>query len=111
MADDEDLAHRVRELLAGEDGLSEVRMFGGLAFLLGGNISVAVSSRGGLLVRVGPDAHAAALSRPHTEAPIMGGRTMRGWIRVSADGLSSRRQLRSWVQRGAAVARSLPPKG
>src|SRR5271165_6639174 len=105
MGYEEDLPHRVRELLADEDGLTEVRMFGGLAFLVNGNMSVAVSSHGGLLVRVGPEAGQQALARPHTEVPVMGGRQMRSWIRVSAEGLSTKRRLRSWVLQGAAFAR------
>jgi hypothetical protein len=110
MAYDEELAHRVRELLAEEAHLTEVGMFGGLAFLVGGNMSVSVSGRGGLLVRVGPDAHEDALARPHTESPLMGGRHMKGWIRVADEGLATRRQLEPWVRRGVRFARTLPPK-
>jgi TfoX/Sxy family transcriptional regulator of competence genes len=108
---DEDLAHRVRELLAGEEGLSEMRMFGGLAFLLDGNMSVAVSSRGGLMVRVRPDTTEELLSRPHARVFQMRGRAMAGWIRVDAQGLATKRQLSGWVRHGVAFARTLPPKG
>jgi TfoX/Sxy family transcriptional regulator of competence genes len=111
MAYDEDLAHRVRELLAEQDGVSEMSMFGGLAFLLDGNMSVAVSSRGGLMLRVEPDATDEALSRPHARVFEMRGRPVKGWIRVDAEGLRTKRQLAAWVRRGVEFARSLPPKG
>jgi hypothetical protein len=111
MAFDEDLANRIRELFAEEKGLTEMPMFGGLAFLLGGNMSVALTSRGGLLVRVGRDAAASGLSRPHTSVPDMGGRQMNGWILVAPEGLKTKRQLSPWVRRGTDFARSLPPKG
>jgi hypothetical protein len=111
MAYDEELAHRIRELLAAEDGLTEMAMFGGLAFLLEGNMSVAISSRGGLMVRVGPEATDEALSRPHTRIFDMGRRPMRGWILVAPEGLKTKRQLGAWVRQGASFARTLPPKG
>jgi TfoX/Sxy family transcriptional regulator of competence genes len=111
MAYDEELAHRVRELIADEDGLSEMRMFGGLAFLLHGNMSVAVSSQGGLMVRVDPDATAELLARPHTREFEMRGRAMAGWVRVDAEGVRTKRQLSPWVRRGVAFARTLPRKG
>ncbi len=111
MAYDEELAHRVRELLAEEDGLGEMSMFGGLAFLLGGNMAVAVSSRGGLMVRVGPEGADAALLRAHAQAIEMRGRAMTGWVIVAPDGLRTKRQLAAWVSRGADFARTLPPKG
>jgi TfoX/Sxy family transcriptional regulator of competence genes len=111
MAYDEELAHRVRELLGEEAGLTEQRMFGGLAFLLNGHMSVAVSSRGGLMVRVQPDATDAALSRPHASPFEMAGRPVRGWIRVSAEGLKGKRELSRWVRHGVDFARTLPPKG
>jgi TfoX/Sxy family transcriptional regulator of competence genes len=110
MADDEQLAHRVRELLGAERGLSEQRMFGGLAFLLDGNMAVAVSSRG-LLVRVGADAADAALARPGAQQMEMRGRPMRGWIRVEEPSLATKRQLAPWVRRGVDFARTLPAKG
>jgi TfoX/Sxy family transcriptional regulator of competence genes len=111
MAYDEELAHRVRELLAQEDGLTEMSMFGGLAFLLDGNMSVAVHSRGGLMARVGPDAADAALTHPHARAMEMRGRTMKGWVLVDPSGLKTKRQLTIWVRRGVQFARTLPPKG
>jgi TfoX/Sxy family transcriptional regulator of competence genes len=111
MAYDEELAHRVRELVALEHGLDERAMFGGLAFLLDGNMAVAVSSHGGILVRVGPDGAEAALTRPHTKTMVMGGRETKGWVRVDAAGLRTKRQLEPWVRRGVTFARTLPPKG
>jgi TfoX/Sxy family transcriptional regulator of competence genes len=110
MAYDEALAHRVRELIGDEDGLSEQRMFGGLGFLLDGNLSVGVSPRG-LLVRVGPDGAEQALGKPGARAMEMRGRTMRGWILVDPDTLATKRELAAWVSRGVGFARSLPAKG
>ncbi|HVD55287.1 MAG TPA: TfoX/Sxy family protein [Thermoleophilaceae bacterium] len=107
---DEDLADRIRELTAGEPKLTEQRMFGGLAFLIGGNMSVAASGQGGLMVRVDPAATRALLSEPHTRAFEMRGRAMQGWLRVDPEGVRTKRQLEPWVKRGVAYARSLPPK-
>ena len=111
MAYDHDLANRVRELLAHERGITEKAMFGGLAFLLAGNMTVTVSGRGGLMLRVGPQASDDALSRPHTEQVVMRGRPMTGWIRVAADGVKTKRQLESWIRRAVAFSRTLEPKG
>jgi TfoX/Sxy family transcriptional regulator of competence genes len=110
MAYDEDLADRIRELVAAQHGVEEKRMFGGLAFLIHGNMSVAVSGRGGLMVRVPRDDAEKLLARDHVEAMVMGGREMRGWLRVSIEGLKTKRQLQSWVTRGVGYARSLPAK-
>jgi TfoX/Sxy family transcriptional regulator of competence genes len=110
MAYDERLADRVRELLSGETGLSETRMMGGLAFLIGGNMAVAVSSQGGLLVRVGPDAFDDALARKGASPMEMRGRVMTGWVRVAPEALGRKAQLESWVKRGLTFARTLPPK-
>jgi TfoX/Sxy family transcriptional regulator of competence genes len=110
MAYDEELAHRVRELVGEEDGLSEQRMFGGLAFLLDGNMAVAVSTRG-LLVRVGADAAEEALARPGATEMKMGQRVMQGWILVDPSTLETKRQLGTWVRRGVGFARTLAPKG
>ena len=110
MAYDEDLVHRLRELLADEDAISERKMFGGLAFLLHGNMSVSASRNGGLLVRIDPADTDAALARPHVARPAMGGRTMDGWITVAPEGLKTKRQLAAWVARGVAFAKTLPPK-
>jgi TfoX/Sxy family transcriptional regulator of competence genes len=111
MAYDEDLANRVREQLADESGITEKKMFGGLAFLLHGNMSVGLSSGGDLMVRVGAEATDAALSRPHTRLFDMTGRPMKGWILVAPEGVRTKRELGAWVQRGLGYARSLPPKG
>ncbi len=110
MAYDEDLAHRIRELLGPVGGVDEKRMFGGLAFLLNGNMSVAASRDGGLLVRVAPDDTETLLRRQHVDSMVMGGREMRGWLRVAPDGLKTKRQLQSWVDRGVGYAAALPPK-
>lgn len=111
MAYDEHLANRIRELLAGEPGVVEKPMFGGLGFMIGGNLSVSVSSQGGLLVRVPRDQTAALLAKPSARPFVTRGREMEGWLRVAPDGLATRRQLERWVQRGVACARSLPAKG
>lgn len=110
MAFDEDLADRIRELIAGERGVSEQRMFGGLAFLVGGNMSVAASGQGGLLVRVDPEQTGALARKAHANHFKMRGREMRGWLRVSAEGVRTKRQLEPWVRRGITYARSLPSK-
>lgn len=110
MAYDEDLADRIRELVAAERGVEEKRMFGGLAFLINGNMSVAASGRGGLMVRVPPGDTEKLLAREHVEPMIMAGRETRGWLRVSADGVKTKRQLQSWVSRGVEHAKSLPSK-
>jgi TfoX/Sxy family transcriptional regulator of competence genes len=111
MAYDEDLANRIRELVADEAGVREQRMFGGLAFLIGGHMSVAASGHGGIMVRVDPESTDQLLAKPHAEPFEMRGRPMRGWLRVDPEGVRTRRQLEPWVRRGVAYARSLPPKG
>ena len=111
MAYDEDLANRVRELVADEPALTEKRMFGGLAFLIGGNMSVSVSGQGGLLLRIDPEHTEALVAKPHAQRFVMRGRAMDGWLRVEAEGVKTKRQLERWVQRGVSYARSLPPKG
>jgi TfoX/Sxy family transcriptional regulator of competence genes len=110
MAYDENLADRIRELIATEKGVEEKRMFGGLAFLINGNMSVAVSSHGGLMVRVPRDDTEKLLAREHVEPMVMAGRETRGWLRVSDDGVKTKRQLQGWVSRGVEYAKSLPPK-
>ena len=110
MAYDEDLANRIRELVAGEPGVTEMKMFGGLAFLIGGNMSVAASGQGGLMVRVAPEETQALLEKPHARPFEMRGRQMDGWLRVDDEGVRTKRQLEPWVKRGVAYARSLPPK-
>ena len=110
MAYDEDLANRIRELVAGEPDVTETRMFGGLAFLVGGNMSVAASGQGGLMVRIHPGDTDALLAKPHARPFEMRGREVRGWLRIDPEGLRTKRQLTSWVTRGVAYARSLPAK-
>jgi hypothetical protein len=111
MAYDEDLANRIRDLIAAEPGLTEQKMFGGLAFLIGGHMSVGVSGQGGLMVRVPPDESDALAAKPHARPFEMRGRELRGWLRVDAEGVRTKRGLEPWVRRGVAYARSLPPKG
>jgi hypothetical protein len=110
VAYDEDLANRIRELIAAERDVTEQPMFGGLAFLVGGHISVAASGQGGLLVRFDPGDTEALARKSHAHPFVMRGRAMDGWLRVDAEGVRSRRQLEPWVRRGVAYARSLPPK-
>jgi len=110
VAYDEDLANRIRELILMEDGISERRMFGGLAFLINGNMSVTVSGRGGLLLRVDPADGDELIARPHAGPFEMRGRAMRGWLRIDEEGVRTKRQLERWVARSVAYARSLPRK-
>ena len=109
MAYDADLANRIRELLA-DSPIDEMQMFGGLAFLIGGNMAVAVSSQGGLLVRVPREDTEKLLRHAHVSPMVMAGRETRGWLRVAPEGVKTQRQLRTWATRGADHARSLPPK-
>ena len=109
MAYDERLAGRVRAVLEGRRDVSERRMFGGLAFLVRGNMCCGVV-RSELMVRVGPDAYSDALSRPHTRPMDFTGRPLRGFVFVSSQGLGSARALRSWVERGVGFAGSLPAR-
>lgn len=107
---DTELADRIREVLAAERGVDEKRMFGGLAFLIGGHMTVAASGQGGLLVRVPPQDTDTLLARDHVNLMVMGGREMRGWLRVDADGVKTKRQLQGWVRRATDYVRGLPPK-
>jgi TfoX/Sxy family transcriptional regulator of competence genes len=110
MSYDEDLADRVREQLSDQDGVTERQMFGGLAFMLFGNMAVGLSGSGELMVRVGPDGTERALAEPHTRLFDMSGRPMRGWILVAPEGVATARQLGTWVRSGLEFARTLPPK-
>jgi TfoX/Sxy family transcriptional regulator of competence genes len=110
MAYDEDLANRLRELLADQEAVTEKKMFGGLAFLLHGNMSVSASRNGGLLARIDPADTEAALARPHVARMEMAGRTMDGWITVAPEGLRTKRELAAWVKRSVAYVATLPPK-
>jgi hypothetical protein len=111
MAYDEDLANRIRELIGGEPGLSEQRMFGGLAFMVGGHMSVGVSGQGGLMVRVDPHETKVLVAKPHARPFEMRGRELQGWVRVDPEGVRTQRELEPWVRLGVAYARTLPPKG
>lgn len=110
MAYDTELANRVRELVSSESGVDEKAMFGGLAFLINGNMAVAVSGKGGLMVRVPPDETAELLTREFTSPMVMAGRETRGWLRIGDDGVRTTRQLRGWVNRGVNYAKGLSPK-
>ncbi|MEQ6902636.1 TfoX/Sxy family protein [Nocardioides sp. YIM 152588] len=110
MAYDEALADRIRDHLEGSPGLSEKKMFGGLAFLLGGNMAVVASGQGGLMVRVGPDAAPGLLAGTPAVQVEMRGRPMNGWLRVPAEHLDEDADLETWVERGAEFARLLPSK-
>jgi TfoX/Sxy family transcriptional regulator of competence genes len=110
VAYDEDLANRIRELVVDEAGVTERKMFGGLAFLIGGHMSVSASGRGGLLLHVDPADTDELLAKPHAQPFEMRGRVMDGWVRVEPEGLKTTRQLKRWVARGVTHARTLPPK-
>jgi hypothetical protein len=110
VAFDVELADRLRELLQAEQGLTEQRMFGGLAFLIGGNMAVSASSQGGLLLRVEPARTEGLARRPHAHPFVMRGREMDGWLRVDEEGVRTKRDLARWVNVGVSYARSLPPK-
>jgi len=110
MAYDEQLAERVRDQLADVHGITEKAMFGGVAFLLEGNMAVGLTGDE-LMVRVGRDDSDDALARPHTRPFDMTGRPMKGWILVAQEGLQDDDELRAWVRRGLAFAGSLAPKG
>jgi hypothetical protein len=110
VAYDQELATRIRGLVREEAGLTEKRMFGGLAFMINGNMSVSASGQGGLLLHVDPDDTDALLRKPHAQPFEMRGRTMRGWLRVDPEGVKTKRDLQRWVQRGVSYARSLPSK-
>jgi TfoX/Sxy family transcriptional regulator of competence genes len=106
---DETLAARIRELVAGERGLEEKQMFGGLAFLVNGNMAVAASGQGGLLARVDPAESEELVETTPAEEMVMRGRSMKGWLRLDSADVDGD-ELDAWVQRGLAFARSLPAK-
>jgi TfoX/Sxy family transcriptional regulator of competence genes len=111
MAYDEELADRLRELLSSEPELTEQKMFGGLAFLVGGNMAVAASGQGGILVRVDPAESDALVERTPARLMEMRGREMRGWLMLDADHVQTQEELATWAERAVAFARSLPAKG
>jgi len=110
MAYDEELAERIRDLLAGEPGVTEQKMFGGLGFLVHGNMAIGASGQGGALVRVDPAESDAIVARTSARPMEMRGRELRGWLRVDGEDLRTRGELAKWVDLGSAYARSLPPK-
>jgi TfoX/Sxy family transcriptional regulator of competence genes len=110
VAYDEKLAERIRALVADEPDLTEQKMFGGLAFLIGGNMAVAASGQGGVLVRVDPAESDRLVATTGASLMEMRGRSMKGWLRVVADAVRTKRQLSRWVNLGTAYARSLPAK-
>src|ERR1700758_712975 len=110
MAYDEDLAARIRKQLAGERRLTEKKMFGGLAFLIGGNMAIAASGQGGLLVRCDPDESDSIVAKSKAELMVMRGKAMQGWLRVGAENVKTERELKRWIETGAGYARSLPAK-
>lgn len=110
MAYDEELAERVREVVQDEPGLTEKKMFGGLAFLIAGNMAVGASGQGGLLLRVDPAETESLVSEPLVGRFVMRGREMNGWLRIDAGAVGADEELRHWVGLGVAYARSLPAK-
>ncbi|MFL5320649.1 MAG: TfoX/Sxy family protein [Myxococcaceae bacterium] len=110
MAYDTELADRIRELLEKERGVVEKKMFGGLAFLIGGNMTVAASGQGGVLLRVDPEQMGTLSEKPHAGPMVMRGRPMAGWLRVDGEGVKTKRQLEPWVKLAVSYARSLPKK-
>jgi TfoX/Sxy family transcriptional regulator of competence genes len=110
MAYDEELADRIRELVSGEPGLTEKKMFGGLAFLIGGNMAVAASGQGGILVRADPETSDDVVATTDARPMEMRGRDMPGWLRVDTEDVQTKRELARWVSMGVTYARSLPPK-
>jgi hypothetical protein len=110
VAYDEELAERIRERVASETGLTEKRMFGGLAFLVNGNMAVSASGQGGLLLRVDPAATEELVGAPHAHRFEMRGREMDGWLRIDPAGLGTDADLARWVDLGVTYARTLRPK-
>jgi TfoX/Sxy family transcriptional regulator of competence genes len=110
MTYDEVLAQRVRDLATGTPNLTERKMFGGLAFLVGGNMAIAASGQGGLLVRVDPEESSALVAKTEAELMVMRGRPMEGWLRVASEDVEAKQSLASWVKRGLVYAASLPAK-
>ncbi|MHB0968112.1 MAG: TfoX/Sxy family protein [Bellilinea sp.] len=109
MAYDHNLAQRIIENLQGVPAVDEKKMFGGVGYLIHGNMAVGVH-RNDLIVRVGPENHAEAMKRPHTRPFDMTGRPMSGWLVVEAAGIKDPAVLAEWIQLGVAYAQSLPPK-
>jgi TfoX/Sxy family transcriptional regulator of competence genes len=111
VAYDTKLADRIRELVGGEGDVTEKKMFGGLAFLVGGNMAVAASGQGGILVRVDPNDSDNLVAKTKARPMEMRGRPMQGWLQLGAEDVGTKRELAKWVERGTTYARSLPAKG
>jgi TfoX/Sxy family transcriptional regulator of competence genes len=111
MAYDQELAQRIRELVGDQPALSEQKLFGGLGFLIGGNMAIAASGQGGILVRADPEQTDELVETTPASVMEMRGREMRGWLRVAADDVRSHDELAKWVELGTSYARSLPAKG
>jgi TfoX/Sxy family transcriptional regulator of competence genes len=110
MAYDQELAERIRGLIGGDPDLTEKKMFGGLAFLIGGNMAIAASGEGGAMVRVDPAESDDLVATTPASPAVMRGREMPGWLRIGSDDLQTDDELTAWVRRGTSYARSLPPK-
>ena len=110
MAHDEALAARIRDRIGSAPGVTEKTMFGGLAFLIGGNMAVAASGQGGILVRVDPAESDTLVSATPATPMVMRGKEMAGWLRLAADDVAADSALTEWVERGVGYARSLPEK-
>ena len=110
VAYDEKLAERIRSLIANEPDVGEQKMFGGLAFLIGGNMAVAASGQGGLMVRVDPAKGETLIAKTHARPMEMRGRSMSGWLRLDSDDVRQKRELSKWIDIGVSYAKSLPPK-
>lgn len=111
MAYDEKLAERIRDIVSAESGVTEKRMFGGLAFLVEGHMAVAASGQGGLMVRVDPEESPELVRTSDATPMVMRGRAMTGWLRVPAEAVEAADELESWVRTGVGYVRTLPPKG
>ena len=110
MAYDETLAERIREYLADQPDITVAKMFGGIAFIVGGRMAISASGQGGVLVHVDPATAANLIARTNAEVAVMRGRPMNGWLRVKSEDLTTRTKLVKWVDRGTSYARSLPAK-
>jgi TfoX-like protein len=108
VAYDENLADRLRRQLRGQSGVTEKRMFGGLAFLVNGHLAVSASSQGGLLLRVDPARTDTLIADPRADRFVMRGRELDGWLHIDLDAQVSEEELAGWVDLGVAYARSLP---
>jgi hypothetical protein len=110
VAYDEELARRIRQLVGDGADVTEKKMFGGLAFLVGGNMAISASGNGGVMVRTDPAASDAVVAGSAAEVVVMRGRPMPGWLRVATEHLGTEAELAKWVEMGTAYARSLPAK-